>query len=70
MIQLRDCYRQGWVPDWKDDEDKYIIEYGEDNLYLGIYKHNNTFLSFQSKEIRDKFLKNFKDIIEIAKDLI
>jgi hypothetical protein len=27
-------------------------------------------LSFQSEELRDKFLKNFKDLIEIAKDLI
>jgi hypothetical protein len=27
-------------------------------------------LSFQSKEIRDKFYNNFKDLIEIAKEFI
>lgn len=70
LTQLRDRYRQGWVPDLKNNENKYIIDYGEDNLYLGIYKHNNTFLSFQSKEIRDLFVKNFKDLIELAKEYI
>ena len=32
--------------------------------------HVNHFLAFQIEELRDKFLKNFKDLIEIAKDLI
>lgn len=38
--------------------------------YITTETHTNSFLSFQSEELRDKFLKNFKDIIEIAKDLI
>ena len=70
LTQLRDRYRQGWVPNLKNNENKYIIDYVEDNLYLSIYKYNNTFLSFQSKEIRDKFLDNFKDLIEQAKEYI
>ena len=70
---LRDCYRQGWNPDWKDAEsDKYCITYwgnpGEYEVY--IYVVNSHFLSFQSKEIAEKFLKNFKDLIEQAGDLI
>lgn len=70
LTQLRDCYRQGWVPDWKDDEDKYIIDYEADNISIASYKRSKSFLSFQSKEIRDKFLDNFKDLIEQAKEYI
>ena len=70
LTQLRDRYRQGWVPDWKDDKYKYIINYDGDNLSLNLYHHRNTFLSFQSKEIRDLFVKNFKDLIELAKEYI
>lgn len=71
LTQLRDRYRQGWVPDWKDNEDKYIIDYYEaDNISIASYKHIKSFLSFQSKEIRDKFLDNFKDLIEQAKEYI
>ena len=70
LTQLRDRYRQGWVPDWKDDEDKYIIDYEADNISIASYKRIKSFLSFQSKEIRDKFLDNFKDLIEQAKEYI
>ena len=73
LHQLRDCYRQGWAPDWKDAEsDKYCITYwgnpGEYEVYR--YVVNNHFLSFQSKKIAEKFLNNFKDLIEKAGDLI
>lgn len=33
-------------------------------------RNANYILSFQSKEIRDKFLENFRDLIEEAKELI
>lgn len=72
LHQLRDCYRQRWVPDWNDKkQSKWIIEH--------VYKHYNVvhtttifieFLSFQSEEIARKFLNNFRDLIEKAGDLI
>ena len=73
LHQLRDCYRQGWTPDWKDAEsDKYCITYcgnpGEYEVYR--YVVNNYFLSFQSQEIAEKFLENFRKLIEQAGDLI
>ena len=70
LHQLRDCYRQGWVPDWKDDIIKYCIVL-ESNRCV-IYKNITTcnFLSFQSMELAEKFLNNFKDLIENAGDLI
>ena len=70
LHQLRDCYRQGWVPDWKDDIIKYCIVL-ESNRCV-IYKNITTcnFLSFQSMELAEKFLNNFKNLIETAGDLI
>ena len=70
LHQLRDCYRQGWLPDWKDNITKYCIAL-ESNRYV-IYKNLCTcnFLSFQSLELAEKFLKNFKGLIETAGDLI
>ena len=71
LHQLRDCYRQSWKPDWEDDD---IIKYCivlESNRYV-IYKNLCTcnFLSFQSLELAEKFLENFKYLIETAEDLI
>ena len=70
LHQLRDCYRQGWSPNWKDDIIKYCIVL-ESNRCV-IYKNITTcnFLSFQSMELAEKFLNNFKYLIEIAGDLI
>ena len=70
LTQLRDCYRQGWKPDWVDSTDKYIIDYGSNELRVNYYMNSNCFLSFQSAEIRDKFLNNFRDLIEQAKEYI
>lgn len=65
------CYRQGWVPDWNNRENiKYsiIVQY---NKITSIYRRNvQSFLSFQTSEICDKFLNNFKDLIELAKEYI
>ena len=71
LHQLRDCYRQGWLPDWEDDD---IIKYCivlESNRCV-IYKNLVTcnFLSFQTMELAEKFLNNFKYLIETAGDLI
>lgn len=70
LLYLRDIYRQGWEPNWNDNTFKYgiSVQYNQlaKNVQFGI---NNTF-SFQSKELRDKFLENFKDMLEEIKDLI
>ena len=71
LTQLRDCYRQGWVPDWSNCvEIKYsiVLQYTK---ITSIGKWNvQSFLSFQTSEICDKFLNNFKDLIELAKEYI
>lgn len=70
LIQLRDCYRQGWTPDWKDGSKKHCIVAYDSYMLKETYLKLNTTLSFQSEEIRDEFLNNFKDLIEQAKELI
>ena len=70
LHQLRDCYRQGWVPDWNNSSSKYCIELTENKSTIFIYTRTNRFLSFQTKEIAEKFLKNFIVLIKQAGDLI
>lgn len=71
LIQLRDCYRQGWKPDYKDEnEKKHCISTFKDEIDEDFYYCSNKILSFQSEEIRDKFMENFIDLIEQAKELL
>lgn len=76
LHQLRDCYRQGWTPDWKNYTTKYVIKncYYTDTKCIepkiidAIYRYN--FLAFPTFKLAEKFLNNFKDLIEQAGDLI
>jgi hypothetical protein len=70
LSQLREVYRNGWVPDWKNDEYKFCIEFYANETHKGYYYCSNHFLSFQDKETMDLFLENFKDLIEQAKPLM
>ena len=76
LHQLRDCYRQGWIPNWENRSKKYGIEriYNliDDKTELRICEYSNTslFLTFPTCEIAEEFLNNFKDLIEQAGDLI
>lgn len=70
LIQLRDCYNNGWVPQWCNTSDKFTI-YGIDNgITKNINTHINRILAFKTSILRDEFLNNFRDLIEIAKPLI
>ena len=70
LLVCREIYRQGWKPDWTDDKIKWLIENINDNITSMAYMQTSKVLSFQSAEIRDQFLKNFRDLIEEAKELI
>lgn len=76
LHQLRDCYRQGWIPDLEDESFKYCIEgyYNSDirsiKYRVGSLSHTSTFLSFPTKELAEEFLNNFRDLIVKAGDLI
>ena len=71
LEQLRDCYRQGWLPDWSNSKQcKWFICFNTDKFTVKCNFNYSQFLSFQSEEIAEKFLNNFKGFIETAGDLI
>ena len=70
LHQLRDCYRQGWEPDWNNDCNKYIIVKNRDKYVVFGGNWTSQFLSFQDRERAEEFLNNFRELIEKAGDLI
>ena len=70
LHQLRDCYRQGWIPDWKDNYDKYIIL--KNRGKYGVFKATwiSRFLAFRDRKRAEEFLTNFRESIEQAGDLL
>lgn len=70
LHQLRDCYRQGWIPNYAENSKKWSIRKFKNKLYAYSACHYSSFLSFQTEEIAEQFLTNFKDLIEQAGDLI
>ena len=60
-----------WKPDWeKADERKYCIVNTEGNVAKWVQKTTNKILTFPTEEMRDAFYENFKDLIELVKELL
>ena len=71
LHKLRDCYRQGWMPDWTDPNiTKWVIYRLKDNLTVNVSYIYDQFLSFPTQKLATEFLKNFRNLIEQAGDLI
>lgn len=70
LLFLRDYYNEGWQPDWQDDEWKYYIENYRGKLDTDRIHSTSVVLSFKTKEIRDKFLEDQRELLEIAKPLL
>lgn len=71
LHQLRDCYRQGWIPNWNDGSVKYYVYISSCGSSI-IDKTVNIshFLSFQTKEKAMEFSFNFRNLIIQAGDLL
>lgn len=69
LIQLRNAYNEGWVPDWEDENRKYTIDFYEDEIFSGEVSSTPSILTFKSRELRDEFLRNFRPLIEKLKTL-
>lgn len=70
LIILRDYYNEGWQPDWTKATVKYCIEvYGED-LSIIDFQFKLKPMAFKTREIRDKFLEEQRELLEIAKPLL
>ena len=71
LEQLRDCWRQGWEPDWSDAKQvKFCICYYQGKFKISTLYETRCFLSFPTYEMAKEFLECFRDLIEKAGDLI
>lgn len=71
LHQLRDAWREGWVPDFNNDnQGKYAITKLRSEYEVYEYKVSSFFLSFQDEKRADEFKDCFIDLIRIAGDLI
>ena len=71
---LRDCYREGWLPDGLSSIYGIEMYYDPSNGVVKFrvikYYSISKFLSFQTEERAKEFLNNFRNFIEKAWDLI
>ena len=70
LHQLRDCYRQGWIPNYADNSKKWYITNFRNRLRVAAIFNYKGFLIFQTKDLAEEFLNNFKNLIKQAGDLI
>ena len=70
LHQLRDCYRQGWNPNYTDGSPKACIEKCNNAHTIVISIQCSFFLSFPTRELAEEFLNNFESLIKQAGDLI
>jgi len=69
LIQLRDCYNDGWKPDWNITSCKPIIYLCGGKFKTDLNTISERILVFKSEELRDEFFDNFRDLIEKLKPL-
>ena len=67
---MRDEYRQGWKPDWSEQSVKHTILTDHDDIVVGKSYVISCFLAFQTEELAEQFLGNFRGLIEEAGGLI
>ncbi len=71
LLELRDIYNDGWKPDWHvDSGPKQCIYYSNGKIKLDTRCSYHCILTFKTRELRDEFFVNFKELIEQAKELI
>ena len=73
LIILRDYYNEGWQANWNDTSLKHIIYMkveGGWNFLIDSRSKYPRVLHFKSEEIAKKFIKEQKELLEIAKPLL
>jgi hypothetical protein len=69
LEQLRNCWWNGWEPEWNNSE-KHVIKWEKDSLIVFTARRVHAFLVFPTREMAEEFLECFEDLIEKAGDLI
>ena len=70
LCQLRDAWNNGWEANWEDDTEKYCIISYKNILCTDFYYYTSTPMTFKTRELRDKFMETFKDLLEEAKPFL
>lgn len=72
LLFLRDYYNEGWQPDWKSSKGfwKHSIVCYEGKIHKDLSYKISMIFTFKTEEIRDKFLEEQKELLEIAKPLL
>lgn len=71
LLYWRDKYNEGWKPNWNiKEEPKYCIENFKNTIKITDYCFTSKILAFKTRKIRDKFLEDFKEELEIVKPLL
>ena len=70
LIQLRNVYNGDWVPDWTNDETKWMILFSKNTIETTTCTYvTASELYFKTKELCDEFLLYFRPLIEKLKPL-
>ena len=59
-----------WSPDLTDKVNKHCIEFRDCGVCKVTYSYTSRIFAFPTKEIRDAFYENFKELIEFVKELL
>ena len=74
LVILRDYYNDGWQPDWsKENKMHFCIRVRNNKITTNSdsdINEFNTVLVFRDYTIRDKFFKEQRELLEIAKPLL
>nr|WP_314992064.1 hypothetical protein [uncultured Capnocytophaga sp.] len=70
LVILRDYYNEGWKPNWNESSTKYCIEQEGLDICGRNHTYNSRVMYFKTDEIRNKFLKEQRELLKIAKPLL
>lgn len=60
-----------WKPDWLNvEQDKFVLYTHDNVICLNRFVLGHNVLAFPTAEMRDAFLENFKELIELCKELL
>lgn len=70
LVELRDAWNGEWKVDWMMCDFKYCIAIIGNKIHVEAYKMTSTVLHFKSRELAEKFLTQFENLINEAKELL
>lgn len=70
LVELRDAWNGDWRADWSDGYTKYCLINKRGIIENEAYVYYSGVLHFKTKELAEKFLTQFEDLINEAKELL